>query len=217
MPITTHHKFLSIYPIKETSTRLIIGTIHPHLVSNFKFDFFYGNIGSFWDILAKAFPNQTFGDLNQIRETINSYNVSITDMIMQCDRSDEFTVADSSLYNIIDNGKQIYDGIVNSKIDTVYFTSRFGKNNAAKLFVDRFNINYMLNFNNQKSEFIIDKEVFGRQIRAIVLYSPSNNANIGISNSAAFKIKIDYYKKFDHPVKQFKIDFYREKFDFFNN
>lgn len=49
MPVTTFHNYIDTYPIRENSTKLIIGTIHPHLVENFNIDFFYGNVGSFWE------------------------------------------------------------------------------------------------------------------------------------------------------------------------
>lgn len=215
MPVTTIHNYIDLYPISQNSTRLIVGTIHPHLINDFNVDFFYGNIGSFWNILSNSFPNQQLANLQQILGTLNRYGVSITDMIRQCDRENEQVTADSKLFNIIDNGDQVENGIINSAIDTIYFTSRFGRNNAAKLFADRFNINYRQTFNETTSEFHIREEVFGRQIRAVVLYSPSNQANIGITGAAPYLDNIEHYGQFEHPVKQFKIEFYQRKFDFF--
>lgn len=215
MPITTHHNFIDNYPINPNCKRLIIGTIHPHLIENFNINFFYGNVGSFWDILSNAFPQRQFNNLDQITQTLNTYKIWITDIIRQCDRENGNVTSDSELYNIIHNGKQIQEGLINSTIDTIYFTSRFGSNNAARLFVDTFNINF--HFNKLTSEFTIPQNYFGRQIRCIVLYSPSNIANIGISKSAPYLNKKAYFQQFDHPIKQFKIEFYREKFNFFNN
>ena len=215
MPITTIHKFIDNYPIRKSSTKLIIGTIHPHLVDNFKINFFYGNMGSFWDILSNAFPSRHFDNIDEIITTLDNYNISIIDIIRQCDRENENVTNDSDLYNIIHNLEQIKSDIENSQIDTIYFTSRFGKNNAAKLFVDTFNIQY--EFDHLKSEFIIPKEHFGRQIRCVVLYSPSNNANIGISRAKPYLNNKAYYRQFEYPIKQFKIEFYQEKFNFFNN
>jgi len=217
MAITTMHNYLDKYPINQNSTRLIIGTIHPHLTDDFNIDFFYGNIGSFWDILSNSFPERDFNTKDHIIQTLNDYNISITDMIRQCDRENEFITEDSKLYNIIDNVGQIKEGIANSKIDTIYFTSRFGKNNAAKLFVKKFKINYRKTFNPIMSEFTIERDVFGREIKAVVLYSPSNNANIGISKTSPYLNNYEYYQGFKHPVKQFKIEFYKNKFIFFND
>ena len=215
MPVTTFHNYIDTYPIRENSTKLIIGTIHPHLVENFNTDFFYGNVGSFWDILSNAFPQRLFGNLEEIIATLENYNVSITDIIRQCDRENENVTADSELYNIVPNGLQIQNGIRNSQIDTIYFTSRFGANNAARLFVNTFNIQH--NLDQLTSEFIIPPNHFGRQIRCVVLYSPSNNANRGIARSTPYLNNLAHFQQFDHPIKQFKIEFYQDKFDFFNN
>ena len=215
MPVTTFHNYIDNYPIGQNSTRLIVGTIHPHLIGNFNIDFFYGNIGSFWDILANAFPQRQFGNLEEIIATLDSYNIAITDIIRQCDRENENITADSELCNIVHNGEQIQAGIQNSQIDTIYFTSRFGANNAARLFVDTVNIHYHLD--QLTSEFTIPQNYFGRQIRCVVLYSPSNNANRGIARAAPYLNNIGHYQQFEHPIKQFKIEFYRDKFNFFNN
>jgi len=214
MPVTTTHNYIDNYPIGQNSNKLIVGTIHPHLVGNFNIDFFYGNVASFWDILSNAFPQRQFGNLNEIIETLDTYNVAITDIIRQCDRENENVTADSGLYNIVHNGEQIKAGIQNSKIDTIYFTSRLGVNNAAKLFVDTFDIIYK--FDPLTSEFIIPPKYFGRQIRCVVLYSPSNMANIGISRAAPYRSNFEHFQEFEHPIKQFKIEFYQNKFEFFN-
>lgn len=214
MPVTTLHNYIDNYPIAQNYTKLIVGTIHPHLVENFNIDFFYGNVGSFWDILSNAFPERHFGNLEEIIATLSNYNTGITDIIRQCDRDNENITEDSKLYNIIRNREQIQAGIQNSKIDTIYFTSRFGINNAAKLFVDTFNINY--NLDPLTSEFSIPQNFFGRKIRCVVLYSPSNNANRGIARAIPFLNNIAHYRQFEHPIKQFKIEFYHDKFGFFD-
>ena len=212
MNVTTTHNYIDRYKIHEDSTKLIIGTIHPHKIENFRINFFYGKTGIFWDILKDAFPHQKFGNKEEIIETLKYYKISISDIIRQCDRYNANITADSKLYNIIDNSINIEEGLKKSKIDTIYFTSRFGKNNAAKLFIDIFKINY--NFDHYKNEFIISQNYFGREIRAVVLYSPSKISNIGISKSLSYLNKSLYYKQFKTPIKQFKIDFYKEKFDF---
>jgi len=215
MPITTFHNYIDNYPIGQNSNKLIVGTIHPHLIQNFNIDFFYGNVGSFWDILSNAFPQRQFANLEEIIATLEHYNIAVTDIIRQCDRENENVTADSELYNIVHNGEQIQTGIQNSQIDTIYFSSRFGANNAARLFVDTFNIQYELD--PLTSEFTIAANYFGRQIRCVVLYSPSNNANRGIARAVPYLNNIGHYQQFEHPVKQFKIEFYQDKFDFFNN
>lgn len=216
MPVTTDHQFIDVYPIRKTDKRLIIGTIHPHLHENFLIPFFYGNVSSIWSKLARAFPERNFATLKSIIETLDHYKTSVTDMIRQCDRDNENITQDSLLYSIVLNTEQIADALNESQIDTIYFTSRFGRNNTAKLFINAFNIDYLETFDETLSEFTIPVNLFGRQIRSIVLYSPSGNAKVGISKSFPYKNQFEYYRRYDKPVAQFLIDFYREKFNYFN-
>jgi len=215
MQVTTEHKFISEYPIKPKSKYLIIGTIHPHRTDNFVIDFFYGNMNSLWTILSESFPKMDFSSKENIIKRLDETETSISDIIKKCDRLDVFTTKDKDLYNLCFNTDQLRNGIMNSSISTIFLTSRFGKNNAAKLFVDNFNINYKESWNEVSSSFLIPSEIFGREITAIVLFSPSGNSNVGISRSRAYVSKQSLYKGKDAPVKAFRIDFYREKFAYF--
>lgn len=216
MPLTTVHQFLDAYPIKPDSKYLIIGTIHPHGTDDFKTDFFYGNKNSLWSILSEAFPNKDFSNKKKIIERLNESKTSITDMIRKCDRADATVTQDKELFNITLNTDQIRKGIAHSTISTLFLTSRFGKNNAARLFVDSFKIRYKDSWDEERSSFKISKEVFGREITAMVLFSPSGQANIGISGSAAYQAKKHFYSNKKTPVKEFKIHFYQEKFAYLN-
>jgi hypothetical protein len=133
-------------------------------------------------------------------------------MISQCSRENEHITQDANLFDLALNIDLIKNGIKKSKIDTIFFTSRFGKNNAAKIFTKAFKIKF--DFNSETSEFYIPESFFGRKIRCVVLFSPSNNANFGISKSKSYIKNKSKYEDFKHPIKQFKIDFYREKFCF---
>lgn len=217
MNITTYHKFIDLYQVKQNYKAAIIGTIHPHNIDNFLFKYFYGNVGSLWGILGNAFPQHNFNSVKSIKETLDKYGVWVTDIIKQCDRDDEKITDDRSLKNIVLNKDAIKKGLESSDIDKIFFTSAFGKNNAAKLFTDVFNINYKTTLNPTTREFVIPKRYFGRQVTGVLLYSPSGQANIGISKSLVYLDKIDYYQQFEQPVKEFKIDFYRSKFDIFNS
>jgi len=216
MPVTTVHQYIDMYPVRHTDTKMIVGTIHPHLHNEFLIPFFYGNVGSFWRILNNAFPRHDLINLENITTMLEDNNVWITDIIRQCDRETEMITQDSLLYNIIYNEDQIRDGLLNSQIDTIYFTSRFSRNNAAKLFTQVFGIDYNVTFNPETSEFVIPENVFGREIRCVVLYSPSNDANRGIVRSHAYLNNQHLYVHHPTPVMQFKIDFYRDKFQFLN-
>lgn len=216
MSVTTIHKYLNAYPIQPDAKYLIIGTIHPHRTETFKMDFFYGNKNSLWSILADAFPGKDFSNKEQIVKTLNAHKTTISDMILKCDRPNTGTTQDKELFNIHLNTEAIRKGIINSDISTIFLTSRFGKNSATHLFTDSFKIRYKDSWNKKNSSFRIPKAVFGRTIKAIVLYSPSGQANTGIAKSAAYQEKRHLYKNLKTPVKQFRIDFYREKFRYFN-
>ena len=187
-----------------------------HNTDDFDLDFFYGNRNSFWNILAEAFPRLDFSNKENIIQSLDANFTSITDIIKTCDRENQSITRDKDLYNICLNTNQIRDGLINSSISTIYFTSRFGKNNAAKLFVENFNIEYRDSWNDDTNSFTIPKEVFNKEIKAIVLFSPSGQANIGISRSRSYLSKRHLYSHYRTPVQKFKIDFYKEKFNFFN-
>jgi hypothetical protein len=211
--VTTKHQFISKYPIPKKSKRLIIGTIHPHRVSDFELDFFYGNKNSLWSILSDAFPGLDFASVKGIVKTLSNHDTSITDIVRKCDRENETITQDSKLYNLDLNAEFISRGIKNSAIEEIYFTSGFSKNNAAKLFLGHFKIKHN-SWDPFSREFVIPSDAFGRKIKAIVLYSPSGQANVGISKSKAYLGKREYYRDRPRPVNSFRIDFYREKFNF---
>lgn len=207
--VHTKHKFL--YPHSITDRAAIIGTIHPHQISAFLIAYFYGNKASIWNILAEA-TGISLDNKEAIIKMLQQNNIWVTDMIAACDRDHEGVFADEALYNLQLNTNMIRAALENSRIDTIYLTSRFSKNNAAQLFVKAFGIDYKKTWNPMTSEFLIDAKHFGRPIRAIALYSPSGNANRGIANSKLYKSM--KYGKEGYSVKQFKIEYYRDKFSF---
>ena len=216
MPVTTYHQYIDNHPAKNDDKRMILGTIHPHACQNFKIPFFYGNEASLWNILEDAFPQYNFSNKESILKILNEHNLWVSDIIKKCDRANEKVVTDDQLFNIVSNEEQISDALIYTKIDTIYLTSRFGKNNAGKIFTDVFNLDYRSTFSDITSEFYIPARKFGREIRCVALYSPSGSANIGISCSKTYLANFPYYQQFKHPVKQFKTDFYKEKFKFLN-
>jgi len=207
--VRTNHQYLKSNPVKSTDTSLILGTIHPHPTKSFKIDFFYGNTSSFWDILSAALPKYKLDSIDSIKKTLNQGKVWISDMILKCSRDSEKVTADEKLKNIVSNFEQIKTGIIKSKIHTIFFTSAFGKNNAAKLFCKDFVIKPIPKLNEDR-EFKIDKKYFGRKITGVILFSPSGNANRGISRSKLYlenKAKDKNYK-----INNFRIKFYRNAF-----
>ncbi|HZY35058.1 MAG TPA: hypothetical protein VFE53_00330 [Mucilaginibacter sp.] len=191
-----------------------MGTIHPHTVTEFVIEFYYGNVGSLWNILSEAFPDHNFQTVESILKTLDQHDVWITDLVSQCDRDNEKVTQDKYLRNLKFNKEAIQIALKYGSVDKIFFTSAFGKNNAAKLFTDLFQVDYKATYNEATREFLIPAKHFGRRITGVVLFSPSGQANIGISKSSGYLKEINFYKQFKHPVKQFKIDFYRKKFDF---
>lgn len=211
--ILTKHLYISKYPINQSSKSLILGTIHPHNdinnTSNFKIDFFYGNKNSLWTILSEA-KNIRLDTLNQILDFLSQNEIAVSDMILECERKNNKVTADKDLYNLVLN-EELKNEILKSDIETIYFTSAFNKNNAAKLFFDLFKLQNQIPIN-WKDTYEININFFCKQIKCVILLSPSGASNIGISKSKIYSDKINEYEKFKTPVKQFKIDFYKEKF-----
>ena len=159
--VITHHSFIDSFEYSEEDRYMILGTIHPHDVSSFKIPFFYGNKGSLWEILSEAFPSLNFSSAQSIINELKSHRVFITDTIRECYRENEKSTSDDSLTVIEDNRKQIESALKNSNIHTIFFTSGFGKNNAAGMFIRMFNIKAP-----EQKEFIINENYFGKRMGA---------------------------------------------------
>lgn len=208
----TTHQFLEKYPILENSEKLIVGTIHPHEHERFSIPFFYGNVTSLWKILSDAFPTELNRPLNLegILKFLANRKISVSDTIKKCYRTNSKAL-DKDLVVIELNKKIIYD-IKKSKVSVIYFTSGFGKNNAFKLFyVDILGKKITAEIKRNR-EVTLDKELFGRPIKLIVLFSPSGSSNIPISKSNVYLENKNKYANSPRPVYEFKIDYYREKF-----
>lgn len=145
-------------------------------------------------------------DVTQIVTYLEKNNVAISDMIVSCERSDENITQDQNILPIELN-MALKEKILNSEIETIFFTSAFGKNNAAKLFFKVFNLKRPMNWSNDR-DFKID--FYGKLIRCIILFSPSGQANRGITRNKTFIAKKKQNIKLS--VKDFKIDFYRVNF-----
>jgi len=209
----TSHQYLSKYPISKDSEKLILGTIHPHNHEEFELPFFYGNVNSIWTILSEAFPDELKKPitLNGILAFLKRRKISVSDTIIKCERKKP-TANDSDLLPIELNRQLIRD-IKNSNISEIFFSSGFGKNNAFRLFyVDILGLKITKEIR-AKRELILNKEVFGREIKITILYSPSGSSNIGLSKSKIYLEKKKEYEKSNRPVHDFKVDYYREKFE----
>jgi hypothetical protein len=211
--MTTIHQYLDKYPISAESEKLIVGTIHPHYHENFEIPFFYGNTTSIWTLLREAFPNDLPQPLTLegILTFLKSKKISISDTIRVCKRKNP-TALDIDLIPIELN-KQIREDIRQSKISEILFTSGFGKNNAFKLFyVDILGQKITSEIRNNR-QVTLENKLFGRPVKLTVLYSPSGSSNVPLSKSKIYLENKHKYSKSSRPVYDFKVDYYRDKFD----
>ncbi|MBO9584422.1 MAG: hypothetical protein J7574_09715 [Flavobacterium sp.] len=209
----TTHQFLDKYPISKDSEKLIVGTIHPHNHDNFTIQFFYGNVTSIWNILSLAFPEDLKRPLtlDGIRNFLKKRKIAVSDTILVCDRINP-TALDKDLIPIKLN-KKIIDDIKKSNITEIFFTSGFGKNNAFRLFYkDILGLKITKEIKLNRGT-IVDTKIFGRPIKLTVLFSPSGSSNVGISKSSLYLENKEKYRNSAKPVYDFKVAYYREKFD----
>lgn len=207
--LITLHKYISKYPIKRTDRFLILGTIHPDCSKSFEIDFFYGHKNTLWNIIGVA-SGIELQDLNQILSFLNHYHIAVSDMVLECERDNINDTKDANIRPIKLNEK-LKEQIIESHIDTIFFTSGFGKNNAAKLFFDyfkKFIIHKPPKKLNENREFNI---LFNnKMIRCVILYSPSNLALMGIARGKGFKQAKEINSEL--VAKQFRIDWYWSNF-----
>ena len=208
----TKHQYVTEYPIRKNSKKLILGTIHPHDHEYFKIPYFYGNKLSLWNILNEAFDFELGKEitLEAVLKFLQNRKISVSDTVLECTRKN-MTALDKDLKVEILN-LDLINQIKDSEINEIFFTSGFGKNNAFKLFyVDILGQKITKKIKEEKG-IVLDRTYFGRPVKLTVLMSPSGSANGSISKSKAYLAVKEKYLSFQKPVKQFRIDFYKEKF-----
>ena len=215
--ITTEHAYLEKYPIRKSSSKLIIGTIHPHNPQSFKLPFFYGKTCSLWNILAKAFPQELnfpckLEGVGGILDFLVRRNISLSDTIIETKYKNNIPSASDKNLLPIEFNYKLKEQIKNSNISTIFFTSGFGKNNAFESFYKNILGHKIITKEIKENRSVTLREEFGRPLNLIVLYSPSGSANRGIAKSKLYKKCKHKYKGMPKPVAAFKIDYYREYF-----
>ena len=97
----TIHQYINQYPIAPESRKLILGTIHAHDRSKFKTDFFYGNRGSLWTLLHKAFPLELTEPESKkaIQAFLKARGIAMSDVVARCRRRKD-TAMDADLIDI---------------------------------------------------------------------------------------------------------------------
>lgn len=141
------HPYLDKYPLTKAYKYLVIGTMPPasklppgvackekkKKQRVFTFDYYYGNVASFWKIMKQLYPNSKFDNISNIQKWQEEYCIGITDTVRQCKRKDPCSYKDSDL--IIDwagYNHSLKDYILThkDKIEKLIFTSGENCNNA---------------------------------------------------------------------------------------
>jgi hypothetical protein len=215
MTLTTRtvHQYLDKYPIDPCSERVIVGTIHPHNTANFKIPFFYGSKLSLWELLDKASGGEIGKpiSLEGVLRFLHRRKIAMSDTVRECYRTST-AWADNDLIPIRLN-TELPDQIRHSAIREVLFMSGFGKTNAFKLFyVDMLGQRITSTIRKER-EVLLAPSVLGRSVKLTILYSPSGAANIALAQSAVYRHNKEKYADSSTPVYDFKVDYYRHKFD----
>lgn len=210
--LTTYHQYVTKYPINHESEKLIVGTIHPHFHEKFRIPFYYGNVASLWNLLSDAFPEEFRKPVNlkNILNFLDKKKISMSDTILKCHRKNASSF-DNDLIPIELNYRLIED-IKVTNINHILFTSGFQKNSAFRLFYEEILGLKVSSEIKQKKEIILDKMVFGREIRLTILLSPSGSSNIGLSKSQMYLDQKHRFLKSNRPVYDFKVEYYRGMF-----
>ena len=200
------HPFITRYPVKSTSRNLIIGT-HPPMPAEQSLDFFYGNMAEFWRHLSLVYGHEKIYLNNQpnldiILKFLEEFQMSITDMVYETDGTPFSTDQEMGIVALNPYLKTwLEDGIV----ETIFFTSLSGKNNAFELFKKWHKQSFGKPLKESAEGVCM---IAGRAIKLVKLYSPSPSARRGISGSPVFKSWL-----LENPggsVDDFRVNWYRK-------
>jgi hypothetical protein len=214
------HPWLNNYPIDINSKGLIIGT-HPPMPYRGCMPFFYGNMNEFWKLLEKVYPCDNFFDdegkpeILFIKKWIQKYDLSITDMVKFTTNSfsvDEDMEIERGVGQLNDD---LFNSIKESNITTIYFTS-FGNGKSAYGLFRRWYKNHFKktldsgnNIINSEAQFILIN-IFNRNIKLVMLYSPSPAARRGIPRSKPYIKWLDKDPKTKNSIDEFRVFWYKK-------
>jgi G:T/U-mismatch repair DNA glycosylase len=174
-----NHPWLEKYPISKDSKYLIIGT-HPPMPYCGKLEFYYGNMNEFWRFLDKVYPDNKLylngcPKVEDIISFLDNSKISITDIVYKTNIDKFSTDKAMGKVNKEDLNPFLLDWLINSKVETIYFTSFGGTNSAKNLFKKwyRFTFRKPSKISNNH---INEIELWGRKIKLINLFSPSPTA-----------------------------------------
>lgn len=211
--MTTHHRYLDLYPMDPTARAIIIGTIHPHDYTAFKMDFFYGSQCSLWNIFSEIFPQKMTRpqSLDYVRKFLADHRITMSDTIRICDRKNN-TALDKDLIPRLYN-TPLASQLRDSQIGRVFFTSGAGKNNALRTFYTGvLGYKYLPSAVAKSRTGVLPPDIFGRTIHYTVLYSPATTANKGIRNGKEFKKRQHLFTHYGDAAHGYKVSLYKAAF-----
>ena len=198
--------------IKPHTTKLILGSFPATQVTNKdnpRLYFYYGSTDNkFWDIFNEVNNLTIYLSIENILEYLDKNDFGIIDIIRKCYRKDNTSSADEDLaiLELQDIIKILFD----SKIDTIYTTSKFVSALLKKQLtpiIDKGTRKYTkINVGNYSYEEIqISANIFryNRQLKLVTLFSPSDNGlrglqkglNIKKNNIAPMDFRLEQYRQ----------------------
>jgi G:T/U-mismatch repair DNA glycosylase len=177
-----NHPWLEKYPISKDSKYLIIGT-HPPMPYCGKLEFYYGNMNEFWRFLDKVYPDNKLylngcPKVEDIISFLDNSKISITDIVYKTNIDKFSTDKAMGKVNKEDLNPFLLDWLINSKVETIYFTSFSGTNSAKNLFKKWYKFKFQQE--SKKNKITVSHfneiELCDRKIKLIDLFSPSPTA-----------------------------------------
>ncbi|MDO6433502.1 hypothetical protein Q4E93_23010 [Flavitalea sp. BT771] len=211
--MTTHHRYLDLYPVDPTAKAIIIGTIHPHDHTKFVMDFFYGSQCSLWNIFAEIFPDHMTRPTSReaVSQFLADHHITMSDTIRTCNRKNN-TALDKDLIPRLYN-TALVSQLRDSQIEQVFFTSGIGKNNALRTFYTGvLGYKYLPGAVAKNKTGMLPSDILGRSIAYTVLYSPATTANRGIRNGKEFKKLRHLFANYSDAAHGYKIYLYKAAF-----
>jgi hypothetical protein len=207
------HQYLDRYPIDPRSEKAVVGTIHPHHTEQFKIPFFYGSKLSLWKLLDRASGGEIGQPitLESVLRFLQRHKISMSDTIRECRRT-ATPWADNDLIPTRLH-TELLEQIRRSRIRDILFMSGFGKTNAFRLFYVNMLGKKITPEICRQREVRLDSSIFDRPVKLTVLYSPSGAANIALAQSEIYRNNKSKYLDSPTPLYDFKVDYYREKFE----
>lgn len=180
--MSTIHPWLKVHPICKDSKYLIIGT-HPPMPYCGKLEYYYGNMSEFWRFLDVVYPNNKLYSngcpkLEDITVFLNKSKMSITDMVYKTSVEKFSTDVEMGKISTDHLNPYLFDWLLVSNIEIIYFTSFSGVNSAKNLFEKWYKFRFKLESKKNKitKNHTNQIELWGRKIKLIDLFSPSPTA-----------------------------------------